>query len=281
MAKAFFRFLRGELNGYYITAYNSMLNNATQRIKEFLVERKLEQFNLNNMREEDLRGLGKFAGVFFPRIRLGDSISAVRFSDSHIVDGEEYSERGLYDTEYEAFHYEHASQDSSLPDINTLATDTLRSSLVGNEAVQGYISENETDVLDENGRVKASKVLTEPPESGGYSEFYGNQFLFLSEGEATYTELAPSLFIELLKVMQYVRYNGVSLESLCNFINIICPDGLVLIQNIEVASNGDHYIVYYRYNPDVTTVPYKTQRMSLFENIVKTKFKQIEMSEVI
>lgn len=281
MAKAFFRFLRGELNGYYITAYNSMLNNATQRIKEFLVERKQEQFNLNNMREEDLRGLGKFAGVFFPRIRLEEAISSVRFSESHIVDGEEYSERGLYDTEYEAFHYEHASQDPSLPDINTLATDTLRSSLVGDETVQGYISENETDVLDEEGKVKASKVLAEPPENEGYSEFYGNQFLFLSEGESTYTELAPSLFIELLKVMQYVRYNGVSLESLCNFINIICPDGLVLIQRIEVASSGNHYIVYYRYNPDVTTVPYKTQRMSLFENIVKTKFKQIEMSEVI
>ena len=281
MAKAFFRFLRGELNGYYITTYNSMLNNATQRIKEFLVERKQEQFNLSNMREEDLRGLGKFAGVFFPRMRLEDSISSVRFSESHIVDGEEYSERGFYNTELEAFSYEHTSQDPSLPDINTLATDTLRSSLVSNETIQGYISENETDVLDDKGKVKASKVMAEPPESGGYSEFYGNQFLFLSEGEATYTELAPSLFIELFKVMQYVRYNGVSLESLCNFINIICPDGLVSIQSIEVASDNSHYIVYYRYNPNVITVNYKTQRISLFENIVKTKFKQIEMSEVI
>ena len=44
-------------------------------------------------------------------------------------------------------------------DINTLATSTLRSSLVGDENVIGYISSEETNVLDDNGNVNLANLF--------------------------------------------------------------------------------------------------------------------------
>ena len=45
MAKEFFRFLRGELNGFYITQINSSLNKFVQDVKEFVLEFNTQQFN--------------------------------------------------------------------------------------------------------------------------------------------------------------------------------------------------------------------------------------------
>lgn len=280
MSKAFFRFLRGELNGFYITSLYNLLNISTQDIKEFLIKKKKEQFDKDTILHEDLIGIGKFAGVFFPKTPLSESMTAIRMTDSHIVDGEEYSERGLFNVPLETFHFEHTEQNPSLPDINTLADKENRSSLVGDEPVIGYISANERDVIDDDGNVNMSKVRSTPPESGAYSDFYGEQFLFLSEGETVYLNLPTDVFIELIKVMQWIRYNGVSLESFCKLIELICPDGMVLIDHINVASDNKHLEVYYRYNPEVATVDYKQQRIALFEFIVSCKFKQLQIIEM-
>ena len=48
MAKAFFRFLRGELNGFYITAFNNSLNKATEQIKSFFNSFSRLTFKLHN-----------------------------------------------------------------------------------------------------------------------------------------------------------------------------------------------------------------------------------------
>ena len=45
MSKEFFRFLRGELNGFYITQINSALNKFVQDVKEFVLEFNTQQFN--------------------------------------------------------------------------------------------------------------------------------------------------------------------------------------------------------------------------------------------
>ena len=56
MAKALFRFLRGELNGYYLNAINNSWNEYTSFIRDFFAERSKEQFNLETLTNKDLTG---------------------------------------------------------------------------------------------------------------------------------------------------------------------------------------------------------------------------------
>lgn len=278
MAKEFFRFLRGELNGFYITQINSTLNKFVQDIKDFMLEFNLLQFN-STMNETILFNLGKFAGIFLPRISKSESISGLRLSESHIVDGVEYSERGLFNTETENFEFKNTNQNPDLPDINTLSTDKLRSSMIGNESVLGYISANEKDVLDDNGLVKPEKILTTPPTGEAYNNFHGNNFMFLSELKTTFENLSPTLYYDLFIVIQWIRYNGASIENLCSIISTLCPENLVQINRIEVSTDGSRLIVYYIYNNEAD-VDLKLQRLYLLQYIIDIKFLNVVLSEV-
>ena len=274
MAKAFFRWLRGELNGFYVTNINGALNESTKGIKDFLSEFKSQQFENGKITVKNLYGLGKFAGIFLPRVSKAESSASLRTTES-FVDGFECSERGLFNTVAENFSFFPETDD-----INLLATPTLRSSMVGNETLIGYISSEEKNVLDDNGNVRREKILTTPPKGVAYSDYYGDQFMFLSEAETTYENLEPSLYIELFKALQWVRYNGVSIKSLGRIASIICPDGLVKLERVETAPDGKHWNIYYNY--DVTVdVPLKQQRLNLLEFIVNLKFVQVSLIENI
>ena len=196
-----------------------------------------------------------------------DLNTRIVLTESYEVSNVEYSERGLYKPPIPNY-----------PDINTLATEEERSSLVGEEEVIGYIAEDETDVLDDQGKVRTEKILYEVPEGKAYSEFYGNQFLFLSEGEEIYSKTSNEIFLDLYKALQYIRYNGVSLKSFVNLVILMCPHGLVKIDHIEIAVDKTHFNVYYNYNAEVN-VTYKSQRKALLEVLVAKKFKQVVLVE--
>ena len=279
MAKAFFRHLRGELNGYYITNIHNTLNKATDDNKLFLMNTKNEQFKLGFMRDKVLYGIGKFAGIFLPRVSLSDSLSSIHMTDSHVVDNEEYSERGLFVPSSETFMFFHTSQEEYSDDINTLATSEQKSSMIGEEQIVGYISADNQDVFDEEGNVKPEAILTTPPAEGAYSEYYGDEFAYLSEAIPVYTDISKELYIELYKSLQIVRYNGTSLESLCDIIASLCPEGLIQIDNISVGVDGKHINIYYKYNSDIETVSMKQQRVALMLYLVELKFKQVAMIE--
>jgi hypothetical protein len=197
-----------------------------------------------------------------------DRIVRLRLSGSEIVDGVQYSERGLF-----------LIPVSTMADINTFATDTMRSSLVGNEQPIGYISSLETDVLDNNGKVRPEKILNEPPANVAYSEFYGNQFLFLSENKVSYSNLDPSLYFALFKTMQYIKYNGTSIDSLVKIIDVLCPKGLVKISNISVAEGIQAFILFYTFD-ETAEVDLKQQRLYLLRYIVTIKFPQLILTEI-
>ena len=273
MAKAFFRWLRGELNGFYVTNINGALNESTKDIKDFLSEFKAQQFEKGKITSKNLYGLGKFAGIFLPRVSKAESAASLRTTESFVVDGFECSERGLFNTAAENFSFFPETDD-----INLLATSTLRSSMVGNETLIGYISSEETDVLDDNGNVRREKISATPPEGVAYSDYYGDQFMFLSEAETTYENLEPSLYIELFKALQWIRYNGVSIKSLGRIASIICPDGLVKLGRVETAPDGKHWIIYYNHDATVD-VPLKQLRLNLLEFIVNLKFVQVSLVE--
>lgn len=273
MSKALFRFLRGELNGYYLTQLNNVMNVTTESIKKFLVDFKRMQFNLQTMPAQTLYDIGTFAGVYLLRLSAGEAYGAMRMTESHVVDSQERSERGLLERRTEAFTFEHTEQDSYDTDINTLATSDKRSGLTGDEAVQGYISSDSSNVIDENGNVNPDVILSTPPSDVAYSEFYGNQFMFLSEQTSLLKELNPALFIELYKVMQYIRYNGVNIKSFAQMISIVCPDGLVRIQSIVKKEGQAVFEVSYVYDGSVE-IDNPQQRLSMLEYLTLLKFPQ-------
>lgn len=275
MAKALFRWLRGELNGFYLTNINGALNESTKDIKDFLSKFKAQQFEYGKISNKNLYGLGKFAGIFLPRLSRAESLASLRMTDSFVVDGVECSERGLFNTEMENFSF-FPEED----DINLLATPKLRSSMVGNETLIGYISSEETNVLDDNGNVRREKISATPPVGVAYSDYYGDQFIFLSEAETSYSNLEPPLYIELFKALQWIRYNGVSIKSLGRITSIICPDGLVKLGRVETAPDGKHWNIYYNYD-DTVDVTLKQQRLNLLEFIVNMKFVQVSLIENI
>ena len=283
MAKALFRFLRGELNGYYIARLNNVLNVVTQDIKQFFITFSNMQFEQGSIDNTTLYNLGKFAGISLPRIPKAESKSNVRLTESEYDEQlhYEFSERGLYKTEDEVFEFEQkVIDDTGLPDINTLATDTKRSSLVGTEEVEGYISQDEEDVLDDNGNVKEDKILPEPPENKAYSDFYSNKFLFLAENELVYLPVSYEVFFELFKAMQYIRYNGCSIYALSKIISIVCPEGLVTINSLVVSEDKTRFIV--SYNTDFTVdVDLKQDRINVLLYVIRMKFPQVQMSEAI
>ena len=273
MAKAFFRWLRGELNGFYVTKINGALNESTKGIKDFLSEFKAQQFEKGKISDKNLYGLGKFAGIFLPRVSKTESSASFRMTESFVVDGFECSERGLFNTAVENFSFFPETDD-----INLLAKPAQRSSMVGDETLIGYISSEETNVLDGNVHVRREKISATPPEGVAYSDYYGDQFMFLSEAETTYENLEPSLYLELFKALQWIRYNGVSIKSLGRIASLICPDGLVKLGRVETASDGKHWNVYYDYD-DTVDVPLKQQRLNLLEFIVNLKFVQVSLVE--
>lgn len=275
MAKALFRWLRGELNGFYLTNINSALNESTKYIKDFLSKFKAQQFEYGKISDKNLYGLGKFAGIFLPRLSRAESLASLRMTDSFVVDGVECSECGLFNTEMENFLFFPETDD-----INLLATPKLRSSMIGDETLIGYISSEETNVLDDNGNVRRDKISATPPVGVAYSDYYGDQFIFLSEAETSYSNLEPPLYIELFKALQWIRYNGVSIKSLGRITSIICPDGLVKLGRVETAPDGRHWNIYYNYD-DTVNVTLKQQRLNLLEFIVNMKFVQVSLIENI
>lgn len=273
MAKKFFRFLRGELNGYYITSLNNTLNLFVVPIEKFLVKFYKMQFDILSMPDETIYNIGTFAGVHLIRLSVGEAYGAMRMTEGYEVNGQERSERGLLQRSNEQFNFVHTEQDSYQNDINTLATADDRSSLVGDEEVQGYIASSETEVIDDDGNVKPSAIRSTPPVDEAYSEFYGNQFMFLSEQTNRARNISASLFLELYKVMQYIRYNGVNIKSFIQVINILCPMGLVTVLSITKANGAPYFNVSCQYDISVE-LDFVQQRLSTFEYIMRLKFPQ-------
>lgn len=279
MSKALFRYLRGELNGFYLTGIHNTLNVFTEDVKSFFVSFSNMQFEAGKIPAKTLYNIGKFASIFLPRAEKAESLKAIYMTEGHEVNGSERSERGLFNADTELFDFVHTEQDDYPDDINTLASETLRSSMVGNEPVEGYIAENEDEVLDDNGNVRPEKLLHTPPQNLAYSDFHGDKFLYLSEGDTSYEPVNPALFIELYKVMQWIRYNGTSMSSLVKLIDLICPSGLVKLDRIEASQSGTNLFAFYVYN-DTVEVPLKAQRLVLLNYVIATKFPQVILTEI-
>lgn len=286
MAKALFRFLRGELNGFYIQSINTMMNDITKETKQFFFDFYKMQFEQGKIDDVTLYNLGRFAGIFLPRLPQEAIRSAVRMTESEYDEQLQYefSERGLFKPADEDFVFEQkVIDDTGLPDINTLATENQRSSLIGTETEEGYISEDtlrmkNNEVFDDDGNVRPEVILSSPPENKAYSEFYGDDFLLLSEGENDNVPISFSVFFDLFKAIQYIRYNGAVLTGLVRIIEILCPEGLVTIDSIAVSEDGRSVVVSYSTDFSVD-INLKQDRINLMLYVAQMKFVQVRMTE--
>lgn len=279
MSKSIFRYLRGELNGFYLQNLQNMMNQTVEDIRSLFSHFRKMQFNLMTMYPDEVYGLGKFAGVFLPSLSYGDLFGAFKMTGSKIVDGQERSERGLLERENEIFDFVHTEQDDYPDDINTLSTDDLKSSLVGTETEIGYISSEEEDVLDAEGNVKESAILPVVPSGVAYTDFYGNNFTFLAEVKNEKKNISITLFYPLFKIMQKIRYNGASIATLVEMIHTLCPNGFVRIQSITKHNTEPLFVVNYLYDEEVL-LNLKAQRFATLEYIVAQKFPQIVLNAV-
>ena len=82
MSKAFFRFLRGELNGFYLRNMYDALNKSTEHMKAFLMDFNNQQFKKGMIDDEILFFFFFFAGVFLPKICVAEFLTSVIMSDS-------------------------------------------------------------------------------------------------------------------------------------------------------------------------------------------------------
>ena len=96
-----------------------------------------------------------------------------------------------------------------------------------------------------------------------------------ASGFYSYQLLSVELYIELFKALQVIRYNGVSLETLCKIILIVCGEDLVKISKIDTVDET-HNNVYYVFDNTVE-IDYKQQRLSLLEYVVNLKFPQVRL----
>lgn len=284
--KAFFRFLRGELNGFYLQRLNHVNNLFSDSIKTFLSHFSSMQFKTEDELNKGetaidnsmIKGIGVIAGAFPPYVMQESLTSALRFTGSHIVNGKEYSERGLYNIEGQAFSFVRTDNQEYSTDINSLATSEQRSSLVEAERTPvGYFPEGESIIRDD-GTLDYSKLMLQPRPNHADAPFYGDIFLYLSENYPVLAITDMEVMLYVIEAMQWVRYNGMNVASLAQFAKIICPDFLFIV-DIDWSTLYAHGVVEYGIDEEYEAEN-KLLKENLFKTLVQKKFSQLTFSQV-
>jgi len=285
--KKFFRSLTAEANGFYLSSLHNFLNSFIEYTYPLLsyfgtVQLKTESDTTlsaaeSPIEDDDLRGIAKVAGVFSPFISAESNSGSILFTSSKIVDGRQYSERGLYDVLTEGFKYFRTNQSVYPTDITTLATKDLRASLVPTGApILGYIEEG-TTVLTTDGKIIPSAILTEPPVGKAYYPYYGEKYLFLAESFLIEAYLDIDTLKELLESFQRIRYNGTSIVELVAITKLIMAD---FVYDVNIVPDGQKLILYFKLDVESELIG-KTKRTFIWLFLLQQKFKQLIPSEVL
>ena len=281
--KKIFRFLRGELNGFYIKNISYCLNNVTRDIEELLkyfwrvqfknpTEVTAEELPIS---EHDLLGIGRFAGIFMPNITAESTSGSLRFSNANIIDGINYSERGLFERFKEDWTYFRTNQNTYTDDISTLATRDMQTGFVPEgQPILGYIEEG-VDMFDENGYIRTDLILPSPPVGKAYSPYYGEQFMHLAEVFTLIQELGYDTYMTLFTNMQYIMYNGVNVRSFLRITDNLVSD---YVENITIEADMNRYIVEYTLNHE-SEIDNRIKRLFAWQYIIKQTYKLFVLQE--
>jgi len=280
--KTFFRHLCSELDGFYVKACVYFLNNCTENIRSLFYYMAHMQVGLEAVSsgpvisESDFEGIGITAGVFVPYITAESSAGSLRFTSSHIVNGVEYSERGLFDRSCERFIFYRTDGTIYSTDINTLATPEGQTSMVEPGApVLGYISED-LNILNSDGTVKENLLVNPAPSGMAAYPYYGGKYLHLSEVFSYQVYMTYDVYYHYFLAMQRIRYNGPSIKEFLYITELLTED---YIRNVTFTNEGLYTIVYYMLNAESDT-DYKMQKLYTWKKVTEWKFPQLILSEV-
>jgi hypothetical protein len=276
-----FRYFRGEFNGKYLYDLVRCPSLNAQDVIDELVYQTLFQWKLDDevsademaIRDEDIINVGKIAGLFQPRVWGKVSLGSTYFTQSHIVNGQQRSERGLMDMNAESFRFVREGQDDYPDDIVNEASEHLRMGLIppGPDPV-GYVLDG-TPLYDNEGNVIWENVLPDPPMDGSaYIPFYGEKFLVHEEFYSRETPLTIGIFKLLLECVQRIRYNGPTIKSLFDVTQIL---GEGYIYDLQIEPQSRYYLCYYRLNEDAEVLN-RERRFGAWQIVCKQKFKLFE-----
>jgi hypothetical protein len=273
-----FRYFRGELNGWYLYRLAACPNLAVQDILDELVYQILFQWKTEDeatakempIRDEDVINIGKIAGLFQPRTFGKISLGSTYFTQSHIVNGKERSERGIMDMDNESYKFIREEQDEYPDDIVNETSERRRMGFVPSDTEPvGYVPDGAA-LYDKEGNILWENVLSEPPADGTpYITFYGERFLVHEEFFDRESPLTVNIFKLLLECVQRIRFNGPTIKELLEITSIL---GEGYICDLYIEPRNRYYICYYRLNED-TEVLNRERRFAAWQHICKQKFK--------
>ena len=203
-----FRFYRGELNGFYVLAILLSHNDAVSAILAELAYQALMSFAIGTdvpegrveIRDADLSGLARFSGVLRPVEYGQENQGSIVFTDSHVVDGVQYSERGLYNMLSKNIEFVRDDAGVYGTDIATLASSNLRMSLVPHGTARSGTCRSELSYSIARATLFPSALLLAPPAHGHYEEYYGPNLLTL---ENVFTSSAGNMTTDIF--MKYYK----------------------------------------------------------------------------
>jgi len=273
-----FRYFRAEFNGKYLYNLVTCPNHAVQGILDELVYQTLAQWKSDDevnakempIREKDLISIAKIAGLFWPLSYGYKTLGSILFTHSHVVNGEERSERGLLDMYNENIRFVREEYDDYPDDIVNDASEERRMSLVPKDTEPvGYLPYG-TELFTQDGDVINENLLDNPPTDGTpYTTYYGKRFLTFEETFFGDIFLPAELFKSLFECIQRVRYNG---PTAANFMDITRSLGAGYIHDINIVPQGRFYFVYYRTNNNIN-ISNAISRLNMWFYICAQQFK--------
>jgi len=281
-----FRFHRAELEGgYYLKNLLHSWNESVVDVIDELIYQGTFQWKLESeitagelpIREDDLIGIGKFAGIFRPFQYQQNSLGSVRFTQSNVVGGAERSERGLYNVDNEVFEFVRTAQDDYPTDISTEALESRKMTLVPAGTVPvGYVKFG-TDLFRADGTIITESILSAPPTDGApYTEYYGDKYLFLEEVfSVALFVMTIGMFKKYYECLMRIRYNGSSVKELL-YITSLLGEGY--IYDIEVVQVTYYYTLYYSLN-EALEIDNKSGRFSTWELVILQEYKMFTLVE--
>jgi hypothetical protein len=282
--KQFFRFFRGELNGFFLYALVTFPNKAVDGVKDELIYHANAQWKLPDeigkgelpMREEDIFNVGKIAGLFQPRSYGRVSLGSLFFTQRYPPEGASRSERGLLDMVSEGFRFIRLEHDEYPTDIVTEASEDLRMGHVPEgRAPVGYVYLGEL-IYNNDGSIIWENVHPEPPDDNTpYAPFYGESFLVHEEYFDRETPLTVDVYKLLLECVMRIRRNG---PTTFEFLTVTDILGAGYIHNVEIIPRGVYFIVKYQLDEDVEVFN-RARRYAAWQDICGRKFKLFKLEQ--
>lgn len=283
--KSVYRWLCGELNGDLFQNIQIVANTMNKQFEDLVSSKKNTVFKLESedirynevpVSNEDFIGIAKVAGVFPPFVTAESNIGSIVGSPSHIVDGTEFSDRGLFDMDGEAFRFFRTVPNVQFAtDISTLATERLRMTVVPlGTPILGYIAEG-TTVFNPDGTIIPGSILTSPPDGVAWMPYYGDKYLFASETFVVSSVVDIETHKALFEAMQTIRYSSPSIAALEKITTTILKD---YVYNIRITRSGYRFLLRYTIN-EGALLDQKTRRLAVWKRLIGMKYKLFVFQE--